>query len=103
MMISAFGVEHGEVSKSLKPNHVQAMSRTLTGATNKGTNGDRARAFSRARLASNKKGAQAAVARPGNRDPKGNPEYSPTVNGSKIANGPRAWKPEPTRYPTRPR
>jgi hypothetical protein len=60
-VISAFGVEHGEFSKSLKPAHVKSMARTMTSGA---PIDERAAAFSRARLAGNKKGAQAAVAKP---------------------------------------
>ena len=92
-MISAFGVEHGDISKGLKPAQVQSMSRVMTGAAHSssgfsgpGMQSGRAAQFARARLAGDKKGAQAAVAKPGNRSPLSNPAYSPTSNGFKIAN-----------------
>lgn len=99
-MISAFGVDHDGISKGLKPAHVKSMSRVMTGAahsssgfTGPGMQSGRAAQYSRARLAGNKAGAQKVAAKPGNRDPKGNPDYSPTSNGFKLANSPRAFKP----------
>lgn len=60
-MISAFGVEHGEVSKGLKPAHVTSMARTMMSGAPINARGA---AYSRARLANNKKGAQLAVSSP---------------------------------------
>lgn len=88
-MISAFGVDHGgEVSKSLKPVRVKSLARVLTGAgRSSGGFGDtRSLRYSRARLAGNKAEAQKAIDMPGNRDPRGNPDYSPTSSGFKIMN-----------------
>jgi hypothetical protein len=101
-MESAFGVEHGEISKGLKPAHQMSLARVLTGAgRSSGGYGDtRSSLYARTRLSGNKKAAQKQIEKPGNRDPRGNPDYSPTSNGFKIMSGsyprssgtnPRKW------------